>query len=245
MDLPLSLANLKSIDPQIKDLVSGFIKQINTDNSDTIIPSLVISICVLFYNIQEFFSVCGDGMMIEEDGSKVSMPMRRSFRGNSAYGNVDINDKYDCIYSWTLKIVKKPGFMVNIGIDASNKAWINSNIAYRMDMFPQFEENDPRTKNYYVFASNGCVYSHEDKQGGFGKIAITGLRSFEKGDICKMEINTKERTFAISVNEKTAIAFDHIEFDENKSYNLAVSLYANSRAEGCIQIIDFHQRFAN
>ena len=87
-------------------------------------------------------------------------------------------------------------------------------------------------------------YCHKNEQGDiYGEKLGTG-EGFKSGDVCKMELNTKEKTFEIFLNDKSlGIAFNDIEFDDGKTYNLAISLCANSEADACIEIIAFGQRY--
>ena len=69
--MSLNFEWLKQVDLKTKDLVNGFIKTL-VNEEDTIVPSLMVSICILFYNLGEFFSVCGDGMIIDESATKLT-----------------------------------------------------------------------------------------------------------------------------------------------------------------------------
>ena len=93
--------NLKLVDQPTKDLVTGFIKITETKlENDCIIPSLVITTCILFYHLAEFFSICGKDMKLAKDStlvqiSSIDSQNKYEVARNTAYGNVIISNKYD------------------------------------------------------------------------------------------------------------------------------------------------------
>merc|ERR1712023_259203 len=101
------------------DLVSGYIR-LAAQNFDLICPSLIITTCILFYHLHEMFTVYGSYMTVDKLGKVLNMQKEyepKPPESNTAYGNLDIDDKYQCIYTWTVKIIIKHIYDVRIGID--------------------------------------------------------------------------------------------------------------------------------
>ena len=69
---------------------------------------------------------------------------------------------------------------------------------------------------------------------------------FEKGDILKMVLNTKEKTLQFYINDELQAArFDNVEFIQDKDYYLAISSCTRTgsmEASGCVELIAFEQR---
>ena len=81
--------------------------------------------------MREYLSICGDRMKIDDE-SKLSTITAEGWAKNTCYGNIPINDKYDCIYSWTLRRIGENGYRVEIGI-ASDKQRFNEGFTYRQN----------------------------------------------------------------------------------------------------------------
>ena len=191
---------LKFVDQATKDLVEGFIRNTSrTFSDDKVIPSLVVTICILFYHLVEFFSVCGKSMIIDDNMTilKVSVPNGKLER-MTGYGNIEITNRYNCIYSWTLKLVKLDIFDTFIGIDASNKEHIDRNFT-----------GNTTTNGHYAINARGSKFTMKTEREVFSY-----GKKMNTGDIVKMEINTKNRTMQFWINgESQGIAFDNIVFD--------------------------------
>ena len=223
--MAVQFEKLKQVDQRTRDLVTGFIKSIEIQlNDDPIIPSLVVTICILFYHLGEIFTVCGDHMEVRDTGRGLSIFEQRPTR-ETAYGNVIINDKYKCIYRWDIKILKFAftEYDTFIGIDSSNKEYINSGFYERY------------WDTFYAFGLSAVKTSSNDVRvyEKFGK-------RIKEGDVVRMEINTNDKTMRVCVNgEDMGIAHKDILF-ENKEYHLAVSLCSNYRlCENFIKLLNF------
>ena len=233
---------LKSVDQKTTDLVMGFIRNAEKDlNADVIIPSLIMTTCILFYHLQELFSICGEYMNIDDESTllQISCPDELRWQGqlarNTAYGNIKINNKYNCIYSWSIKLVKLDAFDTWIGIDSSNKKHIDSNFtSYDSNKFCAISHDGHRTLN-------GCDYEEPENESvssyGYGN-------GMDVGDVVKMELNTMNKTMEFWVNGKSrGIAFRNILFDEIEYY-FAVSLATNEPDYAhSVKLINFRQIF--
>ena len=223
--MSLNFESLKQVDSNTKDLVNGYIKGLGNDES-TIIPSLVVSICILFYNLQEFFAICGDVMTIDSTLTRLTTrkveekPFRRRC---SCYGNVIITNKYECIYSWELKIVSSN--------DNDKRFGITSDTSILNQRFTDTE------KYFYAIASLGYRKSHQ--QPYHNKCTSHGI--WRTGDIIKININTKERSFKLMLNDcKEDTIFENMEFDEETKYRFAISNSSKKSKANCIELVSFN-----
>ena len=217
---------LRSVDQKTKDLVEGFIRSVLQNEN---IPSLILTICISFYYLGEFFSICGKGMVIDDDMTmlKVCSLKRGTFVRNTGYGNIKIENAYHCIYSWAIKLVAMDIYNTYIGIDASDKAHVNRNFAIVRN-------------EYYVIDAKGTkkyrtVQNNKHQRLSYGK-------KLNEGDIVKMEINTENKTMQFWINdEDQGIAFENITFDDFE-YHLAISLCTDKQNYAhCVKLLDFKQ----
>ena len=229
--MDLHFDNLKNINQQTKDLVSLFIKNMEKELNGKIIPSLIITTCILFFYAKEFFSSIGEYMVTDDElltlkiSSNDNNPNSQKIARNSAYGNVVIDDKYHCIYIWTIKLLKVDVFYTYIGMDSSNKQYINENFT------------SDRLYNYYAMDHCGSKHNHIEGEEEYGV-------EFGVNSIVKMEVNTKEKTIEYWVNGKSqGVAFKNVDFDDCVYY-FAVSLCTNEFDYAhCVRLINFEQKF--
>ena len=207
--MAIQFDKLKQVDQETRDLVTGFIKMFETElDEHCIIPSLVVTTCILFYHLGEMFTVYGEHMDVELDEACTGLRIFDiHITRETAYGNIRINNKYKCIYAWDIELTYTAKYDTFIGIDSSNKEFVDSGF------FREIENT------YYAFSPSALKTSSVEHQviKPFGK-------KMKQGDIVRMEINTNDRTMKVYVNgEDLGIAHDNIVFDE-KVYYLAVSM---------------------
>ena len=234
MALSVDFASLKKVDRKTKYLVTGFIRNVEKQlDQDMIIPALVLTTCILFYHLKEFFVVCGDEMIIDEKMTTVSILIPQKtiyskFKRNTVYGNIGITNKYNCIYSWTLKILQSDIYDILIGIDASNRKYVAVGFAF-----------GKKDEYHYALSHKGRKYVYNGefskRYGKFGRCQV--------GDIIKMILNSKKKSLSYEVNDTgQGIAFDGIKFDDDTEYNFAVSMCSGG-LRNAVQLIDFEQVF--
>ena len=221
---------LKLVDQQTKDLVAGYIRIIEQQlDNDAIIPSLVITTCILFYHLSEFFSIYGEDMSVDEDCTllQIACPGNKISR-STAYGNIKINNKYNCIYSWTIQLIKMDIFETFIGIDSSDKKYIEGGFIWSV----RYDEKDI----FYAIGDQFSVISNDIDQDWDDPI--------EEGDIVKMNVNTMDKTMAICVNnDSRGVVFKNIEFNDTEYY-LAVTLATTKPDYGhTVKLLNFEQIF--
>ena len=227
--MTLPLEDLKLVKDEVKDLVNGFVR--TEVAQDTIIPSLVVSICILFYNLREYWNICGDGMVIEGDSQQIltSMSKQESPGYQNCYSHIPINDEYDCIYSWTLNRIKSNYFSIYVGIHAvddairGDKKYVNS---FSMDH---------ANSSCYCINSTGLVFSHN---GQYKK----KLTPWSVGHRIKITVDTKQKSIEFcNSNGSVDVTIENIDFDD-KVYYLFVSAYIHKR-EFRLELVDLCQKF--
>ena len=228
----LNVAEAKNIDQSQKDLVAGYFRQIQSlmnkhEHAYYDTPPLVVYLTILYYYIREYFTKCGVGMKINETGDKIDTI---SLEGEStAYGNIEIDGSSNRIYRWKIKIMSIPQYspIIAVGIDSSNKKWLNR--------YFYFKHQD---SSYYVYKftrNRGFKYrnSRNEYANNYG-------HGIDVGDIITMELDTNKKMIRFYHNgEDQGIAFENIDFSENKKYHMAVFLYD---PDICLQLIDFRQK---
>ena len=217
----LSLEKVKTIDQRTKDTVFGFIKQ-----SQTLLPSnesyynivpLICHIILLFYCKLEIFTVY-DKDEFEYNEYENILTKKRNKRC-TAYGNIDIYGNNLFIYEWTFKILNSGGD-IYIGIDSSYKGCINSRFTSGYNI-----------NKHYAYGAEGYKYDFIDNRDKYGYV-------FKNNDIIKMILNIKQKTISFYHHKDIGIAFENIDFTENKKYNMAVSMYGKHDS---VQLLDFQQ----
>ena len=229
---------LKDIDPLQINLVTGYFKSIqqemeDCDNPYYYPPSLVIHITILYYMIQEYFTVGGTGITISDNGDTVFLD-GDGYIPRSIYGNILINARLNRMYIWKFQIVTLPSNgnpICSFGIESSNKQQINTYF-YCAALAKRYNYM------YYAYDTNelkGSKYSHDTKRTDYGVGAKTG-------DVITMILNTKLRTIKFYLNDRDlGIAYENVTFgfDDGKGYHMAVYI---DEAPTCVKLIDFCQK---
>ena len=229
---------IKSIPSYDRNLIFGYFRILqnlfNSLDPYYNAPKLVIYLCLYYYDDREFFAV--HGLFIKLDKTNKLASHTKKFKifeiesTNTIYGNIDINpsDKSSNLYIWRFEIIESH-YSIYIGIDASNKSYKDSSFY---------------DKSSFYFASDGeILLCHDDSLIDDDTIDNFGLIDdsdyWQKCDLIKMELNTKNKTIKYYKNwENEGIGFKNIDFG-NKICNLAISI----GDEESIKLIDFEQKF--
>ena len=121
----MSLGRWKFATQATESSVFGYIRRIE-ESKDTKVPKEIKRLCISFYSPIDYFTKHGRGI-------RITKPLRNiaTSRGKShmVYGHekINLNDKSIQEYKWTFRIrqdyPEMGGF--HIGIDSSNKYWLN------------------------------------------------------------------------------------------------------------------------
>ena len=224
----LNTDKLEDIDQSQKDLTSGYLKRIQAeinqnDNPYYNPPSLVVYIIVLYNSICEYFAICGDGMKISDDAETIS---KHHYGNDTAYGNIGIHGGHNATYIWKFKVLSKQSSApIAFGIDASNKKYIKG---YFCSSFNPF--------TFYAYRSNRNAFSRGYKCAKNMPRSCYG-HGLDMEDIIIMTVNTKSKSISFCHNDKDlGIAYQNIDFSDNKRYHMAV--WTNYAATA-ITLIDF------
>ena len=227
----MSLSKVKLMDNDIKYLVSGFVRKKEKENN-IVIPMMISYIIMIYYWIEEKFTVYGDGIQI--DSTKRKATMHKICGYNTVYGNhvIDINDSTINVYKWTFKIINTlegEYLPICIGIDASNDKYPNDD----------FSAISNRDAVYYSIASTGHAYNHSN---WIMSSLVKQEKMWLKGDIIKIILYVNEGTLHCQVNQDKMFIFGNQIYwsDRSREYNIAVSMATDSK-EHCreIEIIKF------
>ena len=214
-----------------KLLIQGYIKMMQTglfaeknDNPYYNIPTLIIHICIWFYNEIDRFSISGHCFKISENGDSVTC-IDESDR-HSAFGTIgiDLSKINNVIYRWDLKIDRlQDVYEMNIGVVSNRRQ------QYLMGDFCVDIMGDDI---YFAVEQWGYVESNSDSD------KIDNCNKFRQGDIVSIQLNTNKRNISYYINNvQQGIAYKNI---EQKIYYLALTF----RSEGnCVKILDFVETY--
>lgn len=209
------IAKLKDVDLYTEHLVIGYIRQIIRIelDEDEIIPSLIISICILFLWMKEYFTIHGEHMILDETLKIIKMKAGNDIDviSNSAYGNIPIYGTDNCIYSWTIKVLKyHPRAAPTVGISASDRTHASDGFEFRVTL-PLYK--------YYAIYSNYTLK--------LNSMQSTNKYEFGTGDIIKIELNTVNKQIEFFVNNKSrGYPWSDIYFPDNGCFYFTVSMHS-------------------
>ena len=232
---------IKTVDQKTKDIVNGFITDLQSllPNDQSIyynIPSLVFIIITLYYYNPEYFTIHGDYMklndaknIVEKRSAGRSIRLYGDSFANSVYGNILINKSSTGKHIWTFNIIKpNVGGIMVIGIDSSNKKFPNDDSIgseannktayYGYQSKPVWIDwDDDVIKSIRVFNSNVDENKYPKYYGD--------IYSHDSNEV-KMELNMNTKTLKYYVNGKDqGIAFKNICFKNDEQYSMCITLY--------------------
>ena len=95
------IEQLKTVEQDSKDVVNGYMKSMQTLLSLEMIPPLIISLIILYYDIKEWFLVSGKNITISDEDNVISS---HELTACTAYGNLTINAISGYTFIWKLWI---------------------------------------------------------------------------------------------------------------------------------------------
>ena len=218
---------LRKTDQRSKDIVSGYIRELqNSVDPDYSTPLQIQFCCLQYYLLREYFTKYGANMVINEAMDTITWidkTKAESVRANTAYGNIVVDPENDTIYEykWQFKM-SDPRDYVYIGLDSSDKK--HTNITY---------VNATANKcTFYGYRTGGWF----DWNVGNGFQTDWHGSNLKTGDIISMVVNVKDGTIKYFINEKDLFVAPP-KLLLNEKYNMAVSIYKNMKTN--IQITDF------
>ena len=212
--MSLSLEAVKHINAHVKDLVSGYIRNIQASfpyeqNAFYLIPQLMETIILIFY-YGEYFAVCGYNIKMKNATIiSYSNPGRAT-----AYGHIDIVHDTKKKYIWKFKLLKfnpytAVGSCIWIGIDswantAEHYGLLVSNGIDGFGVFVQCVPHKATTSNEENSDPKYYLYQH-------------GLE-------IRMELDTKNKTLIYYISgKKFEIWINDIKFVSDTIYGMNVT----------------------
>eukprot|EP01084_Bolivina_argentea_P258825 436508_1 len=219
---------LKITDQRTKDIVFGYIRTLERLLKLNYSTPLQIQYCCLhYYFTQEYFTKCGDCMKLNEIRDTVCKSTGGGkFNYNSAYGNfvIDATKTEVTEYIWHIKLINVTAGYAYVGIDSSNKQYINS----------RFTDPMQNGSVFYGFRSDGYI-DWNDKRGCSWRRYGSKCTN---NDTITMIVNINYKNITFYVNEEDlGVAVANIEVD--KIYNLGVNLYSVGQS---VQILKFETK---
>ena len=205
-----------------------FRSRLPTNNPYYDIPSIIVSTCILFYCIDEYFTDHGPNVVLSDYNSIATVNGQISCDSDidddnidydCVYGNIAIDLKRHIIYEWAIKILalidENLGDEISIGICAKKKEAYEGNEA--------FGHHLNATKDTYHLLCCGESYGYDRSTRQYGD-------NWKTNDVIKMEFNTKNMTIKYHVNDK-----DYgIAYKTDKPY-----ISVDSDNDNAVQILDF------
>ena len=212
-----SLKTIKWIDQRNKDLMFGFIREIN--ELYTTIPMMINYICLLYYYlIPEKFIKCSSNLNITSSDSNkndVVTICKYSSEWENMHGNVIINTENNpnVIATWT---VKTNSVCCIIGI---HSMYDDENICYGDDYNDSESGSNRMSPNYGWEGEGGRIGTGYTWYGG------GGMEKFDDGDnVIKMELNVSKKQLKFYKNgQETKVVFNDI--DITTDYHLMIRCY--------------------
>ena len=117
-----SLKRLSKIDTKTRYTVHGWVRNMEKKLKLAEIPTMLISICILFYEDNDRFDRVGSNLKLLKDGTCLKVIKSTPHRwileeANCGYGAIQIPSKDTSIYRWDLKF--RSSFSCEFGIDSS------------------------------------------------------------------------------------------------------------------------------
>ena len=106
------LKRIKSIDQKTKDLVLGWIREVEEQVKSRNISLMVSYVCLAHYYIPEYFDKARqDSFMISEDKRRITSITNWESEEHTIYMKHWIHSMSNKIAKWTFKINQKRGFL--------------------------------------------------------------------------------------------------------------------------------------
>eukprot|EP01084_Bolivina_argentea_P126028 223217_1 len=210
---------LKLIKQNTKDVVFGYMRKMaSLVQVSSNIPKLVKFTVLYYYHQPEYFTVYSPKIALDEFNSIITNN-KISNKNHTSYGNIDVNGSVNAVFVWKILLICGFG-TVCIGLDSSNKKYINGD----------FSDRKQNQFNFYAFSDQN-KYNHRFIHAKYGD-------DWCDQDILTMELNTKEKTLKLYINDiDQGVGFNNIEL-KDKNYNFAIALYHSNES---IQLLSFEQ----
>ena len=200
------------IDERTELLIFGYMRLMESELELSIIPPLVIHLCILFYRIQECFDRAPDTFEISDNNLRVKNVSNSGWK-HTVYCQYPIPSMSNLIYEWTFKFQihgQERTYTSNGFGLASNDNCVDMDFCQNVS---------PYIPNYGMYDGTGG-----DAQKNRLRIGSAGL-IFADGDVIKIILNLKKQTLGHQVNDMNVnIVFNDIEKSDNITYQMVLQM---------------------
>lgn len=214
---------LRKIDQRTKYSVYGWIRDKEKILKLGNVPSMIKSICILYFRKEEIFDVISyKGIQLSENGKSITAKSDIDGPDNNNYGAMEIESESNTFYKWEFKVTGNKCDWIGFGI--SSKQIPND-----------FHEKDFKCIYYIIRNDAGKLRrSSHRRRSCYDSYSDT---SFKTGDLISLHLNLKKRKMELMVNGKQrGIAFTNIETSQDIAYRMFVSL---NKSDVTVEIMDF------
>ena len=215
----MAFKQLKKIDKRTQYSVYGWIRNQEKTLRLRNVPSMISSVCILYFRDDEIFDVIGDDIKLSENKKSVTKIEKDRNYANNSYGIIEISSMSNLIYQWDLKIVqKKKADALAVGI-ASNQ-------------IPNKQIENDKDGIFYVCGDHGHIFGDSIDEQIDAK--------FDTNDIVSIHLDLQKLQISFAINgEKKGSSFKKIQKASEIKYRLVVSL---GNTGDCIEIINFTKK---
>ena len=196
--------NTDKIDPNTKNLVHGYARNIQK-SMDQIIPEAMIFIILSFYYLSEYFKEFEPDLYEHTINNRTIKSIKHDSTNGTVYGavSVSLSDHIQkCI--WKFKIITNRMNYIYIGICSTYQT---KGIFY----YSRGKES-----NAYCLQLDGYKWTDSDPDE-------YTVQPFNEGDIISMELNLDLKHLIYAKNGNgLGIAYNNINLDDNVTYKMAV-----------------------
>ena len=219
----MSLQKLKSIDKRTKYSVYVWIRNKEKTLGLRNIPSLISSICILYFRDEEIFNVpviSNKGIKLSKNKKTITKIDEHLDCNNNNYGIIGIESDSELIVQWDLKAIKISD-CVAIGI--ASKQFPNKKMEHCQDSGCFY---------YFFYQEAGDVYQMSTD----GEDTVYSDEHWMNGDKISIKVDFKEDCMRLFINDVAVRGFTNIQKSEDIKYQLFVCLYSIGDT---IEITDF------
>lgn len=222
-----SLKKVKSADNESKDVVFGYVREVDKSMENTNIPAAISCLCLAFYYFPEYFAKAReDKFKISDDKLTIISIDNCSYENHSIYMNKWINSQSNKIIKWTFKINNKGRDCLYFGLASTYSDDLLQN-----DFINEYHPNYSVSNNNHRYM-NGKFYDDEESRI---------LYTYSTGANVIYTLNLKNKTFSCQRdNENDIVSFKNIKCGDGIRYRLAMQLPSKHDS---VTLLDFDCSF--
>lgn len=145
MSTSFDLHKIKLINQNVQFIIFGYCREsqkalkINENNQYHDIPDLICYICLMYYHVNEYWTEYGYGIKCDES-LKTITNTNGEFSTAYGYQPISIHENIN-YFKWELEVINNRSDKICIGIDCSDKKWINDDFGYKSEKYCGYGES--------------------------------------------------------------------------------------------------------